>query len=223
MSAVRVHLPFTNRMEAGRLLADELASRKIAPPAIVLALPRGGVPLGVAVADRLHLPLDIIVVRKIGVPWQPELAMGAIAGRARVLDESLIRQLAVSNADVESIVAREQAEMNRREELYRAGRPPLDLKGKTAILVDDGLAMGTTMLAAIGHARREGAAKIVAAVPVASDQALRRVSAEADELVCLATPEYFYAVGQWYREFDQVTDAEVENLLEISRHPSAAA
>jgi predicted phosphoribosyltransferase len=221
MGAVSVHLPFTNRMEAGRLLAEELSSRVIAQPAIVLALPRGGVPLGVAVAARLHLPLDVIVVRKIGVPWQPELAMGAIAGSARVLDDTLIRELGVSQADVESIVTREQVEMNRREKLFRAGLPPLDLRDKTVILVDDGLAMGTTMLAAIRQARAEGAAKIVAAVPVASGQASSRVSAEADELVCLATPECFCAVGQWYREFDQVTDAEVENLLEASRHPSA--
>ncbi|HYA16058.1 MAG TPA: phosphoribosyltransferase [Bryobacteraceae bacterium] len=223
MSAVKVRLPFINRVEAGRLLAEELASRKIAPPAIVLALPRGGVPLGVAVAQRLHLPLDVIVVRKIGVPWQPELAMGAIAGSARVLDEPLIRQLAVSQSEVESIVARERAEMNRREDLYRAGQPPLDLTGKTAILVDDGLATGTTMIAAIRHARAAGAAKVIAAVPVGSEQACRRMREETDELVCLATPEYFYAVGQWYDEFDQVTDAEVENLLQESRRSSPAA
>jgi len=223
MSAVKVRLPFVNRVVAGRLLAEELASRKIAPPALVLALPRGGVPLGVAVAERLHLPLDVIVVRKIGVPWQPELAMGAIAGSARVLDEPLIRQLAVSQSEVESIVARERAEMNRREDLYRAGQPPLDLTGKTAILVDDGLATGTTMIAAIRHARAAGAAKVIAAVPVGSEQACRRMREETDELVCLATPEYFYAVGQWYDEFDQVTDAEVENLLQESRRSSPAA
>jgi putative phosphoribosyl transferase len=222
MRTVRVHLPFTDRAEAGRLLAQELAQREIVLPAIVLALARGGVPIGALVAERLHLPLDVVVVRKIGVPWQPELAMGAIAGDARVLDESLIRQLAVSPSEVESIVARERAEMNRREELYRGGLPPVDLRGKTAILVDDGLAMGTTMIAAVQHACAAGAASIIAAVPVASREGLRRVDKAVDEAVCLAAPDDFCAVGQWYGEFEQVTDAEVENLLHASRHPSRA-
>jgi putative phosphoribosyl transferase len=210
-----VRLPFTDRVEAGHVLAAEIASRRIASPGIVLALPRGGVPVAVPVASRLRLPLDVIVVRKIGAPSEPELAMGAIAGGARVLDEQLIRQLAVLPAEVETIIARERAEMMRREDLYREGKPPLDMAGKTVILVDDGLAMGSTMLAAVRYARGAGAAKVIVGVPVGSTHACRQLRAEADELVCLATPEPFSSVGQWYRSFEQVSAAEVQRFLAI--------
>ncbi len=213
-----VHLPFADRVEAGRLLARELALREFDPGSVVLALARGGVPVGFAVADRLHLPLDVIVARKIGVPWQPELAMGAIAGSARILDQRMIRELGISDKDVEEIIAREQAEMVRREDLYRGGKPALDLRGQTAILVDDGLATGSTMLAAVHHAHALRAAHVVVAVPIGSAQACGRVRRDADELVCLATPEIFYAVGEWYRDFQQVSDTEVQHLLEESRH-----
>jgi len=220
-------LPFDDRTQAGKLLGNALGaflrSREFRQPAIVLGLARGGVPVAFQVASRLGLPLDVIVARKIGVPWQPELAMGAIAGAARVLDDRVIRELAIPSADVEAIVARETAEMRRREELYRAGKLPLDLSGKLAILIDDGLAMGTTMLAAIRFARHAGAAKVICGVPVGSAEATRRVRAEADSVVCLATPHPFVAVGEWYRHFGQVSDAEVENLLAGSRHSPAAA
>jgi len=215
---VMVHLPFSDRVEAGRLLARELSLSAISPDAVVLALARGGVPVGFAVADRLHLPLDVIVARKLGVPWQPELAMGAIAGTARVLDERMIRELGISDEDVEEIAEREQAEMKRREHLYRGGKPALDLRGQTAILVDDGLATGSTMLAAVQHARSLKAAKVVVAIPVGSAQACGRLGRVADEVVCLATPELFYAVGEWYRDFRQVSDTEVQHLLAESHH-----
>lgn len=217
-----VQLPFTDRVEAGRLLARELSRLPIGDDAVVLALARGGVPVGFSVADRLHLPLDVIVARKLGVPWQPELAMGAIAGTARVLDRRMIVELGIADEDIEETIGREQAEMRRREHLYRGGRPPLDLQGRTAILVDDGLATGSTMRAAVEHARSLKAAKIIVAVPVGSGQACARLRREADEVVCLATPEFFYAVGEWYRDFQQVSDAEVQNLLTESRHKTSA-
>jgi putative phosphoribosyl transferase len=213
-----VHLPFADRLEAGRLLAGELSRRKISRDAVLLALTRGGVPVGFAVGDRLHLPLDVIVVRKIGIPWQRELAMGAIAGTSRILDNRMIEQLGISDEDVEEIVAREQAEMARREELYRGSKPALDLRGQSAVLIDDGLATGNTMLAAVRHVRSLKPAKVSIAVPVGFVEACARLRKEADELVCLATPELFYAVGEWYREFPQVSDTEVRNLLAESRH-----
>lgn len=217
-----IHLPFGDRLEAGRLLADELSLLKIDKNAIVLALTRGGVPLGFAVADRLHLPLDVIVVRKLGVPWQPELAMGAIAGAARILDDRLIRELGITDEAVEQIVTREQAEMRRREELYRAGKPTPDLTGRTAILIDDGLATGSTMLAAVRHARSCKPAKVIIGIPVGSREACSRLRREVDEFVCLAIPELFFAVGEWYRDFQQVGDAEVQNLLAESHRRLAA-
>jgi putative phosphoribosyl transferase len=216
-----VALPFADRMEAGRLLASELSSRKIAPDAaVVLALARGGVPVGFAIAEWLRLPLDVIVVRKLGVPWQPELAMGAIAGGVRILDDRLIRRLGISDDEVEEILAREQAEMMRREELFRGGKPALRPHGQSAIIVDDGLATGSTMLAAVRHVRSLEPARVIVAVPVGSREAcyrLRREADAADELVCLATPDAFFAVGEWYSDFRQVGDAEVRNLLAESR------
>lgn len=212
-----IHLPFADRVEAGRLLAKELSPYHLRS-AVVLGLTRGGVPVGSVVADRLQLPLDVIVARKLGVPWQPELAMGAIAGTARILDRSMIRELGICDEDIEEIVAREQAEMKRREQLYRAGEPALDLHGQTAILVDDGLATGNTMMAAVRHARSLKAAGVVIAIPVGSRQACDRLRKEVDDLVCLAIPELFFAVGEWYRDFRQVSDTEVQNLLAESRH-----
>jgi predicted phosphoribosyltransferase len=194
-----VQLPFENRIEAGRLLARLMMARRrvaiidLQGAAVVLALARGGVPVGFEVADRLRLPLDVIIVRKAGVPWQPELAMGAITSQVRILDDSMIRQLGISDEEVEEIVAREQAETSRREELYRGGQPALDLRGRSAILVDDGLATGSTMLAAVRHVRRLEPAGV------------------------MATPDNFFSVGEWYREFEQVGDAEVQRLLAESR------
>ncbi len=212
-----VHLPFENRVEAGRLLATELRRRKLDGNAVIYALTRGGVPVGAEIADRLRLPLDIIVARKIGLPWQPELAMGAIAGDVRVLDTEMIRQLEIADADAESIIAREEEEMKRREEVFRENQPGVSAEGRTAIVVDDGLATGSTMLAAVRYARNLKPSKIVIAVPVGSREACARLRDEVDLLICLATPEMFFAVGEWYRDFQQVSDDEVRRLLAASR------
>ena len=213
-----VQLPFADRLEAGRLLAEQLSFRKVPAEAVILALPRGGVPVGFAIAERLHLPLDVLIARKLGVPWQPELAMGAISGTVRVLDERLIRELGIDNQGIEMIVCREQAEIKRREALYRRGRPPLDLRSRAVVLVDDGLAMGSTMTAAARYVQTLNPAAVVVAAPIGSRQACERLTREADDVVCLAAPEPFFAVGRWYGDFHQVSDTEVRNFLAESRH-----
>lgn len=217
-----VHLPFENRVEAGRLLADELKHRKLDLGAVIFALTRGGVPVGFEVADRLRLPLDVIVARKIGVPWQPELAMGAIAGSVQVLDARMIDQLGIVDEDVKSIIAREEAEMKRREHVFREGRTAVNPGGRTAVIVDDGLATGSTMLAAVRYARTLKPSKLIIAVPVGSRDGCASLRREADELVCLSIPELFFAVGEWYRDFEQVTDEEVRRLLAESRKQLAS-
>ena len=214
-----IELPFQNRTTAGRLLAAELARRNLAKDSIVLALPRGGVPVGVEVAETLKAQLDVVVVRKLGVPWRPELAMGAIAGNIQVLDYQLIEQLGLSEEEVEAVVAAESEEMRRRETLYRAGHPAPDLRGRTVVLADDGLATGSTMVAAARNVRSFHPRRLIIAVPVASSEACRRLRSEADECICLAKPEPFVAVGQWYFDFRQVTDVEVEETLKCSRAP----
>ena len=209
-----LQLPFRDRAEAGRLLGAELASRNLPKDSIVLALPRGGVPIGFEVARALGALLDVVVVRKLGVPWQPELAMGAIAsGGSRFLDEKLIRQMGISQAAVEAIAARETQEVGRREQLYRGGRPALDLRNSTVILVDDGLATGSTMLAAVKCVTSLQPVSLIVAAPVGSKQACAHIRKWADECVCLATPEPFIAVGEWYQDFGQTSDAEVRDLL----------
>jgi predicted phosphoribosyltransferase len=213
-----VPIPFADRLEAGHMLADQLSFHRFPNDAVVLALPRGGVPVGFAIAERLHLPLDVVVARKLGVPWQPELAMGAIAGPVRVLDEQLIEELGIDHEEVDAIVRREQAEIKRREEIYRAGKPPLELRGRFAILVDDGIAMGSTMTAAVRFVQSLNPAGVIIAVPIGSRHACLRLAKEVDDLVCLTAPEPFYAVGQWYRDFHPVSDIEVQNLLAESRH-----
>ena len=227
---MNIHLPFADRVEAGRLLAGEVSSRitdSSQEAVVVLALTRGGVPVGFQLADRMHIPLDIVVVRKLGVPRQPELAMGAIAGESPILDERTIEQLGVSADDVEDTIMREQFEMKRREALYREGNPALDLHGRSVILVDDGLATGSTMLAAVRHVRALNAARVIIGVPVGSKDACDRLRREADDLVCLAAPHPFFAVGEWYRNFEQVSDAEVRYLLaecrdQFRRYPAPA-
>jgi putative phosphoribosyl transferase len=205
-------LPFEDRTEAGRKLACELVEHRI-DDAIVLGLTRGGVPVAFALADRLRLPLDFIVVRKIGVPWQPELAMGALAGAALILDHPMIEELGIAEEEVQAVIAREEEEAQSREVLYRRGAPSPDFAGKTVILVDDGLATGSTMVAAMRHARSLKALKIIVAAPVASAYARQRLRTEAEDVICLAVPEHFIAVGEWYRNFDQVSDREVTALL----------
>jgi len=210
-----LQLPFHNRTEAGRLLGATLARRDWPKDSIVLALPRGGVPVAFEVARALGLPLDVIVVRKLGVPWQPELAMGAIAsGGVRVLDQQLIRMEGISQEDIEAIATREEQEAERREQLYRAGRPSLlELLNRTVILVDDGLATGSTMLAAVKCVKTLQPSAVIVAVPVASRQACAHIREEADECMCLAAPKLFRAVGEWYQDFRQTSDAEVRDLL----------
>ena len=209
-----VNLPFQDRMEAGRLLGAELASRNIGLDAIVLALPRGGLPVGAEVAKALNAPLDVVLVRKLGVPWEPELAMGAIAGDFEVLDHQLIREFGISEAEVEAVAAREAKEIERRASLFRGGRPAPDVHGRTVVLVDDGLATGSTMLVAARYVHSLHPRKLIIAVPVGSIEAYRRLSKEADQCICLASPERFYAVGEWYKDFQQVTDPEVQQILE---------
>jgi putative phosphoribosyl transferase len=206
---------FENRVEAGRALAQALARPGRAPPgAIVLGLPRGGVPVAYEVAQALGLPLDVLVVRKLGLPWQPELAMGAIAsGGALVLNEDVLRHAGGREQALEQVRRRELAELERRERAFRGTRPPLDVAGRTAIIVDDGLATGATMEAAVRALKALRAERVVVAVPVASIEARDRVAAIADEVVCLEAPTYFSAVGQWYRDFDQTSDEEVCELL----------
>jgi putative phosphoribosyl transferase len=213
-----VDLPFASRAEGGRELARALAKRAVPPHSVVAALARGGVVVGAEVADRLGIPLEVVVVRKIGVPWQPELAMGAIAGEDTVLDDRMIHAIGVSRQEVDEAIGRERLEMKRREELYPAQNPPIDLAGYTVFVVDDGLATGSTMLAAIRHVRHRNPARVVVAVPVGSKDACRYLRSEADEIVCLAAPTPFFGVGEWYRHFEQVTDDEVRRLLSEHRH-----
>ena len=218
-----VNPPFADRFEAGRVLAERLCFHKVSGKAVVLALPRGGVPVGYAIAKRLDLPLDVVVARKLGVPWQPELAMGAIAGPVSVLDEPLIQALGIDQRAIDEIVSRERTEARRREQLYRRGRPPLELRGRSVILVDDGMAMGSTMTAAARYVRSLKPTAVMAAVPAGSRQACMRLMGEVDDLVCLTAPEPFRAVGEWYRDFHEVSDAEVQTLLTERGHPLKAA
>jgi putative phosphoribosyl transferase len=207
--------PFQNRRQAGRLLAGKLARYAKRTDVIVLALPRGGVPVAYEVAHALNAPLDVFLVRKLGVPGQEEFAMGAIAsGGVRVLNEQAVNALAIPNSVIERVAAREQQELSRRERLYRDDQPPPDVQGKVVILVDDGLATGSTMHAAVRALRQQQAGRIVVAVPVAARETCESLRAEADEVVCAVTPEPFYAVGLWYNDFSQTTDEEVRDLLE---------
>ncbi len=215
---------FNNRLHAGRQLAAALSAYAGNPDAIVLALPRGGVPVGFAVAKALRLPLDVLLVRKLGLPAHPEFAIGAIAsGGVRVLNKAAIEAFAVTPDVLATVCAREQAEIARRERQYRGARPPLALQGRIAILVDDGLATGSTMRAAVEAARLLDARRAVAAVPVGAPDSCEALAATVDELVCLSQPLRFRAVSTWYQRFDQTTDAEVQDLLAIAWRTQAQA
>ena len=207
-------LPFADRAEAGRMLASKLATCSGRRDVIVLGLPRGGVPVASAVAGALHVPLDVFVVCKIGTPWERELAMGAVAeGSVEVLDLSLINLLGLSEKNIHDVSAAARKELESRKNSYRGGRPPLDLKGKTVILVDDGIATGCSVLAAIAATRRKGAARVVVAVPVAPAFGCSAIRVEADEVISVEEPESFLAVSQWYRDFTQVSDEDAQRLL----------
>jgi len=196
-------------MLAGRLKA--YASR---PDVVVLALPRGGVPVAFEVAQALNVPLDIFLVRKLGVPGHEELAMGAIAsGGVRILNDDVVNYLRIPDGIIDEVAAAEQQELGRRERLYRDGGPALDVRGRTVILIDDGLATGSTMRAAIAALRAQHPAAIVVAVPVAAEATCHEFRDEADDVICAYTPEPFYAVGLWYKDFSQTTDDEVRDLL----------
>ena len=208
---------FRDRTEAGQVLAARLEKYAGKPDVIVLALPRGGVPVAYEVARALHAPMDIFVVRKLGIPGQEELAMGAVAtGGVRVLNDQVIRGLGIPEYVIDAVAAWELRELERRERLYRGDRPPPEVRGKTVILVDDGLATGSSMLAAVRALRQQGPGRIVVAVPVAAPDTCELLKAYVDEVVCPATPEPFYAVGLWYQDFSQTTDEEVRELLERS-------
>ncbi len=206
---------FRNRTEAGQKLAQQLRHYANRPDVLVLGLPRGGVPVAFEVAKALHAPLDVVLVRKLGLPGQEELAMGAIAsGGRRVLNEALVQGLDIPQYVIEAVTAREQQELARRERLYRGNRHGFDVRGRTVILVDDGLATGATMLAAIVALRQQHPARVVVAVPVAPPDVCRELHAVADEVVCLLTPQHFLGVGSWYEDFSPTTDAQVRGLLE---------
>jgi predicted phosphoribosyltransferase len=214
---------FRNRQEAGRLLAQALVEYVGRPNLVVLGLPRGGVPVARIVADFLGAPIDVFLVRKLGVPWQPELGFGAIAETAgaltrrdppvRVIDQGLVEECALTPKVIEEIAAREQREIERRSRLYRGTRSLVDIHGKEVIIVDDGLATGSTMLAAVRALRHQGANRIVVAVPVGPPSTCDAMRREVDEVVCLSSPEPFEAVGAWYEDFTQVSDREVQDAL----------
>jgi putative phosphoribosyl transferase len=209
------NIRFRDRDQAGSQLGAALQHHARVPGAIVLGLPRGGVVTAARVAAALELPLDVLVVRKLGTPGQEELAMGAIGpGGVRVLNDEVLRAIHLSQERIEAAAEREQREVIRREQMFRGVRPPLALADRIVILVDDGLATGSTMAAAIRWVRSQKPARVVLAVPVAPLQTCQQLGGEVDELVCLATPEPFYAVGQWYEDFDQVSDERVIALLD---------
>lgn len=209
---------FRDRAHAGRLLADSLCGYADRPDVMVLALPRGGAPVAYEVAKALHAPMDVFLVRKLGVPGHEELAMGAIAtGGARVLNYSVVQGLGISGGVIEAVAEQEQREIERRELAYRGDRPAPDVRGRSVILIDDGLATGATMRAAVAALRQLEPERVVVAVPTASPEACAELREEVDEMICTFTPEEFYGVGMWYEDFSQTTDDEVRDLLERER------
>jgi predicted phosphoribosyltransferase len=207
---------FSDRQEAGRRLAPLLSTYAARPATLVLGLPRGGVLVAAEVARSLQLPLDVFTVRKLGVPWNRELAVGALAsGGVQVLDRDLMAELGLTMRDMQPVLDEESVELARREQVFRGGRPPLDLRGTTVILADDGLATGATMAAAVDAVRQAGAREIVVAVPVASDSACEALQRRGVRCVSLSMPRPFYGVGRWYDDFHDTSDAEVLEALEV--------
>jgi putative phosphoribosyl transferase len=215
---------FRDRFEAGRMLGERLHPYAGRSDMLVLALPRGGVPVGFEVARRLDAPLDVFVVRKLGKPGYEELAMGAIAtGGVRVLNEEVVQRYNISEKDIVRTIEREERELARREQLFRGSRGPPHIEGRMVILVDDGLATGSTMRAALMALRQQGPACVVVGVPVGAPETCEEFQDEADEVICAITPEPFYAVGQWYEDFAQTSDEEVRELLERAAHEERGA
>ena len=208
-------MAFKDRTEAGKILARKLQKYADRPDLLVLALPRGGVPVAYEIALALDCPLDLFIVRKLGVPGHEELAMGAIAsGGFRVLNQDIVEQLSIPEWEVEAVAQREMQEMERRENTYRGSRPAVPISSRCVILVDDGLATGSTMLAAIRAVRAQKPSRIVVAVPVAPPDTCEAIRKEADDVICAETPVMFVAVGLWYRDFAQTSDEEVKHLFE---------
>lgn len=211
-----VAVPFRDRREAGRLLADRLSGLREGG-VVVLGIPRGGVEVAAVVAERLGAPLDVVIPRKLGAPGNPELGVGAVADDVVVLDARLVEALGVDGRYIEEEIQRQRGEIDRRARLYRGERPPTEVSGRTVVIIDDGVATGGTAAAALRWARLRGAARVVLAVPVAPPEAVRHLVEECDEVVALATPSRFYAVGQWYEDFGQVDDERVMELLSRDR------
>ncbi|WP_116964439.1 phosphoribosyltransferase [Fastidiosibacter lacustris] len=208
---------FKNRADAGQQLAEKLLSYQNKKDVLVLALPRGGVPVAFEIANILHVPMSVVLVRKLGIPGQEELAMGAVSeGNVRILNQELIQHLNISEKQIQHVLQKEQQELARRLQRYRQGKPLLKLNNKTIILVDDGIATGATFKAAIQALKTSNPKKLVIATPVASHSSFQEITSLVDESVCLVTPEPFYGVGQWYQRFDQISDEEVLNLLQTS-------
>lgn len=215
---------FRDRYDAGELLAEKLTDFANKPDVIVLALPRGGVPVGAQVARRLNVPLDVFVVRKLGLPGHPELAMGAIAsGGVRVLNGDVVNSLRIPDEVIDAVTAKELQELQRRERSYRDDLPPPEVEGKTVIVVDDGVATGSTMAAAVGALRQLGAGRIIVATPTIARSTYNYLSTSADEVVAVIVPEEFYGVGQWYEDFTQTSDEEVQELLREMNRPVTPA
>ena len=207
-------LPFADRAEAGRMLAGKLSAYANGSDAIVLGLPRGGVTVASAVAGALRLPLDVFVISKIGIPWEQEFAMGALGeGGVQVLDLTIVKSLCLSERTVKTAIKTAQRKLDIQKGSYRGGRPPLELKEKVVIVVDDGIATGCSMLAAIASVRQRSPARVVVAVPVAPASGCNAIRMEADEVISVAEPEMFLAISQWYEDFTQVSDEDVERLL----------